>query len=152
MRLFWGLAACAQLGTLWAQSYVISTVAGGRPAPATASATSVAIDLPGRVAVDPAGNVYFTALNSVFLLAGGTVTRLAGNGQAGYSGDGGPALSAQLNAPQGLAIDSAGDIYIADTQNQVVRYVSAATGLITTVAGNGTPGAMAITGFPPRRN
>ena len=71
MRLFWGLAACAQLGTLWAQSYVISTVAGGRPAPATASATSVAIDLPGRVAVDPAGNVYFTALNSVFLLAGG---------------------------------------------------------------------------------
>ncbi len=140
MRLFWGLAACAQVGTLWAQSYVISTAVGGIPAPLTASGASVAVDLPGRVAVSPAGSVYFTALNSVFVLAGGVVTRVAGNGQAGYSGDGGPALSAQLNAPQGMVIDSAGDIYIADTQNQVVRYVSGATGIITTVAGNGTPG------------
>ena len=53
-----------------------------------------------------------------------------------------------MNAPQGLAIDSAGDIYIADTQNQVVRYVSAATGLITTVAGNGTPGSNGDYGVP----
>jgi len=140
MRLCWGLVACAQFGTLWAQSYVISTVAGGAPAPATASATSVAIDLPGRVAADPSGNIYFTSLNSVFRLSNGAITRVAGNGEPGYSGDGGAALSAQLNDPQGLAIDSAGDIYIADMQNQVVRYVAAATGIITTVAGNGTPG------------
>ncbi len=141
MRLCWGLLACAQLGTLWAQSYVISTVAGGSPAPAAASATSIALGLPGRIATDPSGNVYFTALNSVFRLSGGALTRVAGNGQPGYSGDGGPALSAQLNNPQGMAIDSAGDIYIADMQNQVVRYVAAATGIITTVAGNGTPGS-----------
>ena len=140
MRLCWGLLACAQLGTLWAQNYVISTVAGGSPAPAAASATSIALGLPGRIATDPSGNVYFTALNSVFRLSGGALTRVAGNGQPGYSGDGGPALSAQLNNPQGMAIDSAGDIYIADMQNQVVRYVAAATGIITTVAGNGTPG------------
>jgi uncharacterized protein (TIGR03437 family) len=76
------------------------------------------------------------------------MTRLAGNGTAGYSGDGGPATSAQLNAPQGLAIDTAGDIYIADTQNQVVRYVDATTGLITTVAGNGTPGRNGDYGLP----
>ena len=129
-----------QLGTLWAQSYVISTVAGGSPAPAAAAATSVAVGLPGRVAVDPSGNVYFTALNSVFRLSGGVMSRVAGNGEPGYSGDGGPATSAQLNTPQGVVVDSAGDIYIADTQNQVVRFVSASTGIITTVAGNGTPG------------
>jgi uncharacterized protein (TIGR03437 family) len=140
MRLFFGLVACAQLGTLWGQSYVISTVAGGSPAPAAASATSIALGLPGRIATDPSGNVYFTALNSVFRLSGGAVTRVAGNGQPGYSGDGGPALSAQLNNPQGLAIDSAGDIYIADMQNQVVRYVDGTSGIITTFAGNGTPG------------
>ncbi len=148
MRFFWGLVGCAQLGTLWAQSYVISTVAGGTPAPAAASATGVAVGLPGRIAVDPSGNVYFSALNSVFRLGGGVMTRVAGNGRPGYSGDGGPALSAQLNTPQGLAIDSAGDIYIADMQNQVVRYVSGSTGIITTVAGNGTPGSNGDYGPP----
>jgi trimeric autotransporter adhesin len=148
MRVFFGLVACAQLGTLWAQSYVISTVAGGNPAPAAASAISVALGLPGRIATDPSGNVYFTALNSVFRLSGGAVTRVAGNGLPGYSGDGGPALSAQLNNPQGMAIDSAGDIYIADMQNQVVRYVAGATGIITTVAGNGTPGMGGDYGIP----
>lgn len=148
MRLFWGLVACAQLGTLWAQSYVISTVAGGNPAPVAASATSVAVGLLGRVAVDPSGNVYFTALNSVFRLSGGVMTRVAGNGKPGYSGDGGPALSAQLNSPQGLAIDSAGDIYIADMLNQVVRYVSGSTGIITTIAGNGTAGLNGDYGIP----
>jgi trimeric autotransporter adhesin len=140
MKLCWGLVACAQLSTLWAQSYVISTVAGGSPAPSAASATSVTLNLAGRMASDPSGNMYFSALNSVFRLSGGTVTRIAGNGQPGYSGDSGPALAAQLNNPQGLAIDSAGDVYIADMQNNVVRYVAAATGTITTVAGNGTPG------------
>ena len=142
-RSFWGLAACALIGmpgALLAQSYVISTVAGGSPAPATAAATSAAIGLPGRVHVDSAGNVYFTALNSVFKMTSGVLTRIAGNGRRGYSGDGGPATAAQLNAPQGIAFDAAGDLYIADTQNQVVRMVSAATGIITTVAGNGTPG------------
>jgi len=122
-----------------AQRYVISTVAGGTPAPATGSATSVSLGLPGKVAVDPSGNVYFTALNSVYRLqSGGVLTRVAGTGRPGYSGDGGPATSAQLNGPQGLAIDSAGNIYIADTGNQRVRLVK--NGVITTFAGTGIAG------------
>ena len=143
MKLFGILPACAFLiapATLFAQNYVISTVAGGSPAPATAAATSTAIGLPGRVRVDSAGNVYFTALHSVFKMSSGVITRIAGDGRQGYSGDGGPATSAQLNNPQGIAFDSSGDLYIADTQNQVVRMVSAATGLISTVAGNGKAG------------
>lgn len=142
-RLWGGLAACAILGMpaqLLAQSYVISTVAGGSPAPASAAATSSAIGLPGRVHVDASGNVYFTALNSVFKMTSGVITRIAGNGRQGYSGDGGPATSAQLNQPQGVAFDAAGDMYIADTDNSVVRKVSASTGIISTVAGNGTAG------------
>lgn len=145
-RLVWGLVGCALMampggpGTLLAQSYVISTVAGGSPAPAAAAATSTAIGLPGRVHVDSHGNVYFTALNSVFKMSSGVITRIAGNGRQGYSGDGGPATSAQLNQPQGIAFDSAGDMYIADTDNQRVRMVAAATGIITTVAGNGQAG------------
>ncbi len=143
MKVFLALVGCAMLGTpgtLVAQNYVISTVAGGSPAPANAAATTSAIGFPGRVRVDSKGNVYFTALNSVFALSNGVITRIAGNGRQGYTGDGGPATSAQLNQPQGVAFDAAGDMYIADTNNQVVRMVSAATGIITTVAGNGTAG------------
>ena len=63
---------------------------------------------------------------------------MAGNGTAGYSGDNGPATSAQLNTPYGVAVDAAGNLYIADTGNHRIRKVS--NGVITTVAGNGTPG------------
>jgi uncharacterized protein (TIGR03437 family) len=128
-------------GPLCAQRYVISTMAGGTPAPASASATSVSLGLPGKVTTDPSGNVYFTALNSVFRLqSGGVLTRVAGNGRPGFSGDGGPAASAQLSSPQGLAVDSAGNIYIADTGNQRVRLVT--NGVINTFAGTGIPGSV----------
>jgi hypothetical protein len=69
----------------------------------------------------------------------GMITTVAGNGTASYTGDGGPATSAELNDPQGLAIDAAGDIYVTDSVDSVVRIVNAA-GIITTVAGNGTAG------------
>ncbi len=147
MRFLAGLLVCLPLSSLWAQSYVISTVAGGSPAPASAAATSIALGQPGRVALDPAGNVYFTALNSVYRVdSSGNAIRVAGNGRPGFSGDNGPATSAQLNAPQGLAIDTAGDIYIADTGNERIRLVSG--GLISTVAGNGTPGSSGDYGDP----
>jgi sugar lactone lactonase YvrE len=64
---------------------------------------------------------------------------VAGSGTAGYNGDSGPAGSAQLNNPSGVAVDGAGNLYIADTANQRVRMVST-TGLITTVAGTGSAG------------
>ena len=70
----------------------------------------------------------------------GTIVTAAGNGTAGYAGNNGPATAAELNGPHGLAIDSAGDLFIADTVNNVVREVVKATGDIITVAGNGTAG------------
>ncbi len=66
------------------------------------------------------------------------ITTVAGNGTAGYSGDNGPATSAQLIYPHGVAVDSAGNLYIADTNNYRIRKVS--NGVITTIAGNGTSG------------
>ena len=66
------------------------------------------------------------------------ITTVAGNGTPGFSGDNGPATSAQLFYPLGVAADSAGNLYIADTGNSRIRKVS--NGVITTVAGNGTSG------------
>jgi hypothetical protein len=59
----------------------------------------------------------------------------AGNGTAGYLGDGAAALQSELNNPMGVALDSQGNIYLADTANNVIRKVNAGTGLITTTAG-----------------
>ena len=68
----------------------------------------------------------------------GLITTVAGNGSGGYSGDGGAATDARLSSLDGVAVDGAGNLFIADTQNNVVRKVDA-TGVITTFAGNGTP-------------
>jgi len=69
----------------------------------------------------------------------GIITTVAGDGFAGYSGDGGPATSAQLNWPLGATLDASGNFYVADYGNHAIRKVSA-TGIITTVAGNGSRG------------
>jgi hypothetical protein len=74
-------------GTLCAQQYVISTIAGGAPPPTPAPAVSVSIGGPQGVAVDAAGNAYFTSSNSIFKLdQSGVLTRVAGNSRYGYSG------------------------------------------------------------------
>jgi sugar lactone lactonase YvrE len=127
-------------GALWAQSYLISTVAGGGGMPITPSqALSVTLPPPVGTAVDASGNVYFSSANLVFKLDGsGILTTVAGTGKAGFSGDGGPATSARVNYPQGVAVDPAGNVYIADTFNNVIRKIAAGSGVITTVAG--TPG------------
>jgi hypothetical protein len=70
----------------------------------------------------------------------GVATTVAGNGTAGYSGDGGPATAAELNCPSAVAFDAAGDLFFADSGNNRVREVNVATGVITTVAGDGTEG------------
>jgi uncharacterized protein (TIGR03437 family) len=126
-----------------AQQYVISTIAGGAPLspPNTPPATSVSVGQPARVTTDSAGNVYFSSLNAVFKVnAAGVLTLIAGTTHAGFSGDGGPAVSAQLNSPQGLAVDSNGNLYIADSGNNRVRVVALGTGIIKTFAGNGQTG------------
>ena len=123
-----------------AQQYSISTVAGGAPPATPAAAASVSIGQPGRVALDASGNLYFSASNCVFKINGsGTVTLIAGTSRAGYSGDGGPAVNAQLNAPQGIAFAPGGNVvYIADSRNNRIRQVDLSSGIITTFAGDGT--------------
>ena len=80
------------------------------------------------------------SFNCVFRLdRSGVITRVAGISAPGYSGDGGPAIYAQLSRPGGLALDGAGNLFIADIDNHRIRKVSA-DGMITTLAGNGVPG------------
>lgn len=129
----------------------ITTIAGtghrdfsadGRPATATDLSLLIA------VTTDSAGLIYFIDANRVrAITAAGTVRTVAGTGAAGYSGDGGPATQAELNAPQALAIDSTGNLYIADARNNRVRRVDPA-GVITTVVGTGQPGFSGDGGAP----
>lgn len=121
----------------------ISTLAGngspvflGDNAPAKNAQLS-----PFDVALDKAGNLFVAdTINHRIRkinLTTNIITTVAGIGTPGYSGDGGPATSAQLELPTSMAVDGAGNLYIADNGNSVVRRVSAATGVINTVAGNG---------------
>lgn len=96
--------------------------------------TDVAVDGSGRVYIADSGN------SRVRRVTSGIITTVAGNGVFGYAGDGGPATSAQINQPYGIGVDSAGNLYIADTVNHRVRRVDAATGVIATIAGTGTDG------------
>src|SRR5262249_18879241 len=120
--------------------YTITTIAGGAPPTTPVTAVNTSIGQPQNAAADSSGNVYFSSGNSVFKLSStGSMSIFAGNARVGYAGDGGPATKAQLNQPRGVAIDSAGNVYIADTMNNVVRKVNT-SGVITTVAGNGVAG------------
>ncbi len=124
----------------------ISTVAG-RGAIAGFSgdggqATSALLRAPRTMEADAQGNLYITDTENHRVRkvdSTGRITTLAGTGTAGYSGDNGPAASARLNNPHGVAVDGAGNVYIADSPNQRIRRVSP-NGTITTVAGTGTSG------------
>jgi sugar lactone lactonase YvrE len=135
-----GVVTLAFVFTVHGQSYTIRTFAGGG-FPQDTPGVSARLGRFQRVAVDPAGNI-FMALSDyavvVRMSTNGLLTLVAGNGTAGFSGDNGPATEAQLNLPIGLAIDSAGSLYIADNANHRIRKVS--NGLITTVAGTGVLG------------
>src|ERR1019366_8984334 len=122
----------------WGQNYTISTIAGGPPA--NIPGTSAGPLTVAFVAADSAGNVFFAAQNAVLRLDAttGILTPVAGTGTRGFSGDNGPATSAQLSGPAGVAVDSTGNLYIVDQFNYRIRKVS--NGVITTVAGNGTHG------------
>lgn len=123
----------------------ITTVAGGGAQGVglgdNGPATSAVLSGPQGVAVDSAGNLYIADTSNARIrkISNGVITTVAGNGTEGFSGDNGPAASAELSNIQGVAVDSAGNLYIADTGNARIRKVS--NGVITTVAGNGTPGS-----------
>jgi len=94
---------------------------------------------------DSSGNKFTLGLSGIgsspqLAFTPGTIATMAGNGSAGYTGDGGAASGATLNRPSGSVMDTAGNIYIADTGNNVVRMISAGTGIISTVAGTGPAG------------
>jgi hypothetical protein len=130
-----------------AVSGIITTIAGNGTAGFSGDngpAGDAELHDPTAVALDNLGNLYIadSGNNRIrkMTLASGMITTVAGNGTAGYSGDNGLATSAELNSPASLATDSAGDVYIVDSSNNVVRMVNTA-GIITTVAGNGGTGA-----------
>ena len=103
---------------------------------------------PSGVAVDKAGNVYVadTANHRVRRIGlDGRIDTVAGTGEAGYGGDGGLAIAAKLKSPMGVAVDAAGNVYISDTGNHAIRWVTRA-GLIETWAGTGTAGAVGDNG------
>jgi uncharacterized protein (TIGR03437 family) len=120
----------------------------------TLSTPNVILSRPKGVAVDAAGDVYIADTNNCRILkvapagtitvtttvAGGDLGTCDPSGENNFGGDGGPAASALLNYPSGVALDAAGNLYIADTHNQRIRMVSAATGTIATIAGTGHSG------------
>ncbi len=103
-------------------------------------ASASALVRPLALAIGPAGEIYIAEGNRVRQVTkDGRISTFAGTGTAGNAGSGGPAAQAQLNVPQGLAVDSAGNVYIADTLNNRVLRVDS-DGTITTVAGDGEAG------------
>jgi sugar lactone lactonase YvrE len=118
----------------------VTTLAGGSEGFADGAGTSASFNTPSALALGPDGNLYVadSGNNRIRKITpDGTVSTVAGNGTAGYVD--GPAATAEFNGPIGLAVSSSGDIYVADTYNDVIRMITTA-GEVTTIAGGGTPG------------
>jgi len=116
----------------------ITTIAGGGMGGDGGAATNGVLVNPYNVAEDSAGNVYVadTANNRIRMITpAGIISTVAGTGIAGHTGDGGPAISATLNAPTQVAVDSANNLWIADNGNLAIRRVDGGTGIITRYAG-----------------
>ncbi len=123
---------------------IITTIAGGNGVGYSGDhgpATAAQINSPNELAFDSTGNLYIadTANERVRKVdTSGIITTVAGTASTGFAGDGGLATAAILDEPFGLAIDNANNLFIADTKNNRVRRVDQGSGIITTVAGNGT--------------
>jgi trimeric autotransporter adhesin len=126
----------------WTSAYTAVSASNTCDGTITSLYASGTVSGPFGVAVDSSGNVYTADSGGAKVIKttpGGTTTTYAGTGTAGYSGDGGAATSAKLNLPWGLAFDSSGNLYIADSSNNRVRKVTTG-GTISTVAGTGAAG------------
>jgi len=128
------------------KAQIIITVAGDGVLGHTgdgSNATSATLDYPMAVKCDREGDIYISELEGCRIrkiAESGIITTIAGTGSCGYNGDNISATTAKLNNPSGIAIDSTGNLYIADSYNNRIRKIDIATGIITTIAGNGTAG------------
>ena len=137
-----------------AKTGTISTFAGTgarTPTPEEGALADTTVTGPRSIDVAPNGNMYLVLRegNKIFVIdpVAGRLKHLAGTGELGYTGDGGPALSAKfgappnaLNGPKGIAYSPDGSLYVADTENHVVRKIDLATGIVSTVVGTGERG------------
>jgi len=125
---------------------IITTIAGTAVAGYNGddiAATSAQLNGSGSAKVDKHGNIIITDNYNNYVRkidTNGIIHIICGNGGQGYFGDGGPATAAELYNPSDIAMDSSNNIYFSDLQNQCVRKIDAATGIVTTIAGNGTVG------------
>jgi sugar lactone lactonase YvrE len=107
-------------------------------------ATSAKVNRPVTPVLDSAGNIYFADDGNRRIrkvtASTGVITTIAGTGATGFSGDGGPATSASFDKVRGLALDTAGNLYISEQGSYRVRKITGSTGIITTVVGTGTSG------------
>ncbi len=128
---------------------IINTIAGSSTSGGYSgdndAATSANLLFPTGVTVDTSGNVYIADTNNNRIRkvtgAPSAISTVAGKGSIGYGGDNGAATSASIAYPQRVIVDSAGNLYIADTDNYRIRKVTISTGIITTIAGNGGTGS-----------
>ena len=130
-----------------ASTGIISTIAGTGTkgySGDNGAATLAQLNLPYGVVLDSSRNVYIADTSNSRIrkidMSTGIISTIAGTGIYGYSGDGGPATSAKLGGPYGVALNSSGNVYIGDTGNNRIRMIDASTGIITTIAGTGSSG------------
>jgi sugar lactone lactonase YvrE len=115
-------------------SGIINTVAGGNNA-----TREMFLVMPSALAMDSVGSLFVAVDNGVVRVdvTSGTLSRIAGSALPGFQGDGGPALNARFKAPQGVAIDALGNLYVSDSGNCRIRRISPETGMVETIAGTG---------------
>lgn len=137
----------------------ITTIAGGGTSFADGVAATSDTLSPNYMCLDSVGNMFITSINQIRRIDAttGIITTIAGDTAVGFAGDGGPASAARFNTPQGICMDRAGNLYVADALNNRLRKITAATGTITTIAGSGiasyggdggTPATMAQLHYP----
>ena len=123
-------------------SAVVGTIGVEGYSPNGTPATSAELNYPNNIVVDAAGDIFIADTDNFVLrevaTSTGKIATVVGNNTLGYSGDGQPPVHAELNYPGAVSTDSAGDLFIADTVNSVIREVSATNGIMETVVGNGT--------------
>jgi len=128
---------------------VIETWAGTgerKPTPDGAPVAGTPLNGPRAIAVAPGGDLFLVLRegNAVYRIDAKTdrIYHIAGTGETGYSGDGGPAKTAKFAGPKGIAVAPDGSLYLADTENHAIRRIDGATGIITTVLGDGRRGVL----------